>query len=161
MEPVLRVISGEDWAAFRSLRLRALADSPTAFGATLAEAEAQPESVWRERAGGPGPLLMAFDGDDPVAMGGLFVPEGAGEAFVWGMWTAPEARGHGLGARLLRELLDHARRLGRTVSLHVTEGNDGARRLYEAHGFTGTGEREPLREGSDLRIERLERPAGD
>lgn len=155
MEPVLRVISGDDWVAFRSLRLRALADSPTAFGATLAEAEAQPEAVWRSRAEGPGPLLLAFAGDDPVAMGGLFVPAEADEAFVWGMWVAPEARGQGLGARVLRELLEHARRLGRTVSLHVTDGNDGARRLYEAHGFVGTGEREPLREGSDLRIERL------
>lgn len=155
MEPVLRVISGDDWAAFRSLRLRALADSPTAFGAVLADVEAQPEAMWRDRADGPGPLLMGFDGDEPVAMGGLFVPADSPDAFVWGMWVAPEARGQGLGARVLRELLEHARRLGRTVSLHVTDGNDGARRLYEAHGFVGTGEREPLREGSDLRIERL------
>jgi hypothetical protein len=31
---------------------------------------------------------------------------------------------------------------------HVTEGNDAARRLYEQCGFEGTGQWEPLREGS-------------
>ena len=155
MAPELRIVSGEDWEAFRVLRLRALADAPTAFGATLAEAEAQPESVWRSRADGPGPLVMAYDGDVPVAMGGLFVPPDSVESFVWGMWVAPEARGCGLGARILAALVDHARGLDRSVLLHVTEGNDAARRLYEAHGFVGTGEWQPLREGSDLRIEAL------
>ena len=155
MAPELRTVSGDDWADVRTLRLRALVDAPTAFGATLAEAESQPESVWRSRSDGPGPLVMAYDEDVPVAMGGLFVPEGSSEAYVWGMWVAPEARGHGLGTRLLAVLVDHARRLDRTVLLHVTEGNDAARRLYEAHGFAGTGEWQPLREGSELRIETL------
>jgi ribosomal protein S18 acetylase RimI-like enzyme len=88
-------------------------------------------------------------------MGGLFAPEDAGDAFVWGMWVAPEARGRGLGQSILRTLLEHAEQLGRTVLLHVTAGNDGARRLYEANGFEPTGEWEPLREGSPLQIELL------
>ena len=155
MEPELRVISGQDWAVFRALRLQALADSPTSFGATRAEAESHPEMVWRDRAGGPGPVVMAFHDDVPVAMGGLYAPEESREAFIWGMWVAPDWRGHGLGARILGELLDWGQRLNRIVALHVTEGNDGARRLYESHGFTSTGEWQPLREGSDLRIETL------
>jgi GNAT superfamily N-acetyltransferase len=155
MEPELRVISGDDWAVFRALRLRALADSPDAFGATLAEAAANPEAIWRDRAEGPGPLLMAFRDKSPVAMGGLHAPENSQEAFVWGMWVDPDSRGQGLGARILRELLDWTRRLDRAVALHVTEGNDGARRLYEAHAFASTGEWQPLREGSEVRVETL------
>ena len=51
---------------------------------------------------------------------------------VWGMWTAPEARGRGHARALLDRLVDHARARGvTTVELHVTEGNDTARRLYE------------------------------
>ncbi len=89
-------------------------------------------------------------------MGGLYTPEGSGEAFVWGMWVEPEWRGRGLGGRILRELVDGADQRGRAVFLHVTEGND-ARRLYEAHGFVSTGEWQPLREGSAVRMETLRR----
>ena len=151
----LRTITPDDWAVFRELRLRALADAPDAFSVTLAEAADNPESVWRDRAAGPGPIVMAFEGGHAVAMGGAHVPEGSADVFVWGMWVAPEARGHGLGGRVLADLLDRVRPQGRTVWLHVTEGNDGARRLYEAHGFVPTGEWQPLREGSDVRIETL------
>lgn len=154
-QPELRVISGADWAALKAIRLRALADAPDAFGITLAEATANPPEVWRERADGPGPLVLASAGERPVAMGGLHAPEGASEAMVWGMWVEPEWRGRGLAAGILRELLGWASRHDRSVSLHVTEGNDGARRLYEAHGFVATGEWEPLRAGSHLRIESL------
>lgn len=152
METELRVVSPRDWEDFKAIRLRALADSPTSFGATLAEATAQPDTAWRDRLDVPGPTIITYLGEIPVAMGGLFVPEGASDAFIWGMWVAPEARGRGLGQAILRELLGHADRLGRNVLLHVTEGNDGARRLYEANGFVSTGEWEPLREGSNLRI---------
>ena len=155
MEPELRVASPGDWEDFRAVRLRALEDSPTAFGATLAEAAAHPDDVWRDRLGGPGPTLLAYVDGGPAAMGGLFAPEDSAEAFVWGMWVAPEARGQGLGRAILGELVRHAEELDRSVLLHVTEGNDGARRLYESHGFAPTGEWEPLREGSDLRIELL------
>lgn len=149
----LLVITPDDWADFRAIRLRALADAPDAFGATLTEARAAPDALWRERAGGPGPLVLSYDDAVPAAMGGLFVPDGSAEAFVWGMWTAPEARGRGLASGILRELLIHAEVARRAVSLHVTEGNDAARRLYETHGFVATGEREPLRVGSAVRIE--------
>lgn len=53
MDVQLRVISPQDWAVFRALRLRALADSPLAFGVTLAEATANAEPMWRDRAGEP------------------------------------------------------------------------------------------------------------
>jgi GNAT superfamily N-acetyltransferase len=98
---------------------------------------------------------MAFQEADPVAMGGLLAPEHSTEAFIWGMWVAPDWRGQGLGSRILEELLAWGRRLNWIVALHVTEGNGGARRLYETHGFASTGEWQPLREGSDLRMETL------
>ena len=39
----------DDWQEFREIRLRALADAPTAFGMTLADAEQQTEDAWRAR----------------------------------------------------------------------------------------------------------------
>jgi hypothetical protein len=41
------------------------------------------------------------------------------------------------------------------VRLHVTEGNNEARRLYVDRGFQPTGTWEPLREGSSIRVEEL------
>jgi ribosomal protein S18 acetylase RimI-like enzyme len=155
MGVVVRQISGDDWGPFRDLRLRALADSPDAFGITLAEAEKNGEADWRRRAEGPGPSFMAFVDEQPVAMGGLHAPEGSADAFVWGMWVDPEWRGRGLASRILHEVLNRAQRKGCGVVLHVTEGNDRARRLYEAHGFASTGEWAPLRDGSELRIEMM------
>ena len=151
----------DDWREFRRIRLRALADAPTAFGVLLADAEQQAEDTWRARLGSGEPILAVRDGDGLVAMGGGWrSPEDRGRMMVWGMWTAPEARGRGHARDLLGRLLEHARAQGvPTVELHVTEGNDGARRLYEDCGFVATGEWEPLREGSELRIELLRRSA--
>ena len=44
--------------------------------------------------------------------------------------------------------------------LSVTESNAAARAFYEAEGFVESGERRPLREGSDLLVVRMSRPLG-
>jgi GNAT superfamily N-acetyltransferase len=46
----------------------------------------------------------------------------------------PEHRGKGLGAALLRDLLDEAARAGKPVSIHVEKFNP-AKRLYHRLGF--------------------------
>jgi RimJ/RimL family protein N-acetyltransferase len=151
-----------DWREFRDIRLRALGDAPDAFSMTLADAEHLTEDGWRRRLSTPDPILVVRDGGTPIAMAGGWVPsEQHDQMVVWGMWTAPEARGHGHARSLVAWLLDWAsQRDITTVELHVTEGNDAARRLYEQCGFEATGEWEPLREGSDLRIELLRRSRG-
>lgn len=150
----MRAIGADDWADLREVRLRALADAPDAFGATLAAAESQPESFWRERAGSAGLTLLVWEDARPVAMGGIHAPT-PGTGMVWGMWTAPEARGKGHGSRILDELLAWARRERLEVRLQVTEDNESARRLYIDRGFESTGEWAPLREGSPVRAEQL------
>lgn len=48
----------------------------------------------------------------------------------------PEARGRGLGRRLVRRVLDHARRCGdRRIVLDTASDLAAARALYAAHGF--------------------------
>jgi hypothetical protein len=46
------------------------------------------------------------------------------------------------------------------AQLWVTEGNGPATMLYQANGFSFTGAREMLREGSDLKRVRMERRLG-
>jgi predicted GNAT family acetyltransferase len=65
------------------------------------------------------------------------------------MWTEPAHRGRGHARRILDALIPP----GTAAQLDVNVANDGARTAYERYGFVGTGELEPLRPGSDQRIE--------
>ncbi len=155
MSTELRRVTTDDWALLRDVRLRALADAPDAFGSTLAQARETTDDGWRQRAANGGLTLIALDDGAPVAMGGALAWDDRPTAFVWGMWTDPAARGRGVGAQLLDALVAWCRASYDEVRLHVTEGNDGARRLYTSRGFEPTGTWEPLREGSSLQIEEL------
>jgi DNA-binding MarR family transcriptional regulator/GNAT superfamily N-acetyltransferase len=54
----------------------------------------------------------------------------------------PDARGLGIGRRLVRRVLDHARALGeRRVVLDTASDLDAARAIYAAHGFVKTAHR--------------------
>jgi len=145
----------EDWETFKDVRLRALADSPDAFGVLLADVQDRPEEEWRERLTATNPTFAVIEEDRPVAMAGGFAVPDSDVAMVWGMWTAPEARGQGHGRALLAEVVAWGLSLDRDVHLHVTEGNAVARALYVGAGFEPTGEWHPLREGATLRIEEM------
>jgi predicted GNAT family acetyltransferase len=148
-EPVLRRLTPEDWAVLRDVRLRALADAPDAFGSTLEREQDLDEREWRRRVVRP-VYVVEVDGR-PVAMAGTFDNNGAVQ--VWGMWTDPAHRGAGHGRALLDALIGGAVADGSRVTLHVNVANAGARAFYERCGFVGTGELEPLRPGSEQRIE--------
>jgi [ribosomal protein S18]-alanine N-acetyltransferase len=64
----------------------------------------------------------------------------------------PEARGAGLGRRLIQDLLAQARDSGvAQMFLEVREGNDPALRLYRAAGFDPIGRRARYYRGRDGR----------
>lgn len=153
MAPEVRRLSPDDWEMLRDIRLRALADTPDAFGSTLEREHDLPEKQWRRRL--VRPVMVVLDGERPVSMAGAFAD--GGRLQVWGMWTEPGYRGRGHARTLLDALLGDAIASGQPVSLHVNTTNAGARAFYESYGFVGTGELEPLRPGSDQRIELMRR----
>jgi GNAT superfamily N-acetyltransferase len=145
MAPLVRPVRPEEWPALRDLRLRALAADEDAFGDTLARARAQPEEGWR---------AYAFDGPDSVTFvaesGGGFLGMARGRVHgadggLYGMWVAPEARGAGLGRRLVEAVVGWARtRALGALGLDVSEERIPAVALYRACGFVPTGKRTPL-----------------
>ena len=147
---IVRRIRAEEWEQLRTIRLRALADAPMAFGSTLADEQAQPDAFWRRRAaeGGADNDLATCIAERDGAWVGLGVcvlragGAGARPAWVFSMWVDPAVRRQGTAQALLRVLAGWARERGADVlNLHVTETNAPAIALYERLGFRATGAR--------------------
>jgi ribosomal protein S18 acetylase RimI-like enzyme len=140
----VRRLGPDDWETFRDIRLRSLADAPDAFGSTLEREQAFGEDDWRRRLTGP---VYVVEDPRPVSIGGVF--DNQGTPHIWGMWTDPDHRGRGHARAILDALIP----AGTDAQLDVNVTNGDARIVYERYGFVGTGRLEPLRPGSDQRIE--------
>jgi len=88
---------------------------------------------------GPRSTYFVVEMDGKVVGGAGIGPLAGGDddtAELRKMYFLPEARGHGMGERLLRHLLDLARKHGYArVYLETLTGMDAAQRLYERVGF--------------------------
>jgi GNAT superfamily N-acetyltransferase len=154
----VRVLDGDDWAAWRDIRLRALRDSPAAFASTYDRERSFTEADWRGRLEDPDSVsVLAYDDEVPLAMGAAF-PDLPGLLHVVAMWVEPAARGRGGAHAVLDAIEDWARPRGRRLHLHVNTTNLPARTVFERHGFVGTGETRPMRDGSDEIMERMVLP---
>ena len=146
----IRPLAPADFAAYRSVRLRALAEHPDAFTSSAAEeASAEGDARMAQRLS-PTPhsphdgVLGAFHGATLVGTVGLTVDMRAKarhRGHVVGMYVVPEHKGKGIGHALLAAQIERARGVPglAALTLTVTAGNDGARRLYERAGFTVVG----------------------
>ena len=153
LTPEVRQIRADEGLKLRAVRLRALADAPTAFGSTLAQEEKFPERVWHERAGGGavGADRVTFVAEQEeqwigIATGLARDPEEPNDPrpLLVGMFVAPEARRCGVGAALVRAVVRWARERRATgLSLWVTSTNSSAIELYVKCGFRPTGETKP------------------
>ncbi len=157
----IRSISGDEWRLWRSLRLRAVEESPNAFRSTLGEESAEADEWWRDLIGKTaehprGLLLVAEADSDPVGM--LFgrIDEDKEVLDVGAMWVDPEVRRMGIGRGLMDAAIEWAKSAGAVrAELWVTLGNEAAEKLYAKAGFGPTGDIEPLRPGSEFDVERL------
>jgi ribosomal protein S18 acetylase RimI-like enzyme len=151
----VRFATADDWTTWRDLRLRALRDTPSAFGSTHERESGFTEEDWRNRLGDPDAVsVLARVGGAPVGMGGGF-QDLPGFLHVVAMWTAPAHRGLGVGTAVLAALRGWADERGLRLHLDVNITNAGARALYERSGYVGTGELRPLRPGSSELLERM------
>jgi RimJ/RimL family protein N-acetyltransferase len=138
----LRTIDANDAAAFRALRLAALAECPTAFSSSYEEECDIPlaETAQRLAPDHNRAIFGAFDGPGLVATVGLQREsrrKRAHKAIIWGVYVAPSFRGRGLGRKLLERALTHARSMPdlMQVTLGVNTANKAAIALYESVGF--------------------------
>jgi ribosomal protein S18 acetylase RimI-like enzyme len=136
-------------AAYKAVRLRALLDTPTAFGSTHAKEAQLSDDDWQRRAarldGDRAVGYLAVDDQEPCGIAAGFLDSNdAGKAHLVSMWVAPTHRNRGVGRRLVDEAAGWARSRGaRTLCLMVTSSNQAATAFYERLGFAKTGRTEP------------------
>ncbi|MEL6478414.1 MAG: GNAT family N-acetyltransferase [Pseudomonadota bacterium] len=137
----LEPLPPDGWPRYRAIRLRALADAPEAFASTLAEETAFAAETWRARLCPGAVTLLATAGARDVGMARGEAWHGLpGRVGLFGMWVAPEARGKGIGKRLVLGIIAWARDEGfETLALDVADTNAPAIALYESCGFAPTG----------------------
>ena len=159
----VRAASPDQWQRVRELRLRALQDSPDAFGSTLERERGNGESEWRAWVSGwegaDNGLFVAVAKEVWVGMAVGSHEHGKDHTHLYGMWVEPDSRRHAVGSLLVEAVLDWSRGRGAAaVELGVTEANPGARAFYRRMGFDETGEVYPLREGSSVTVAVMRRP---
>jgi GNAT superfamily N-acetyltransferase len=145
-EPSVRVQRAvdADWHVLRALRLAALADSPEAFGSTLAAEASYQEDQWRHWTRTAG-IFVAYRGTEPVGLAAGVDGAEPGERRVISAWVKPAHRSAGVGAAVIAAVVAWARAEGAsTLSLWVTRANLSARRLYANRGFVASGRTKPL-----------------
>ena len=142
-----------DWEEYRALRLEMLADTPSAFAETLANAQGRDEAEWRMRAArgeaSDQVLVIAIDNSSGRwvgSMGGFIAsgPDVTGPLLV-GVYVSPDFRGRSLGvaAAMLSEVEAWAATIDRMLHLHVHEDNPRALAFYQRSGYRLTGKTEP------------------
>lgn len=153
--PSVRVFGSHEWHVYRDLRLRALTDSPDAFGSTLSQEQRRGDEEWSARlavgaASGKDLPLVAEVSSKPVGLAwARIAASDRVTANLYQMWVDPAFRGLGAGRMLLDTVVAWGRSCNvQTLLLGVSRGDTPATRLYVSAGFEPTGVPEPLRPGS-------------
>jgi len=142
----VRVLTEQDAAAYFTLRLAGLRESPRAFGTSASEYEARPlASVEARLRPHPDTLTVgAFDGGELVGTAALARETGLKtrhKAFVLAVYVAPPARGRGVARAVMTHLITQARAMPglEQLMLAVSSTQTSARSLYAGLGFVTFG----------------------
>jgi len=139
----VELLTAEQWARARELRLASLRDSAHAFGGNLETESAHSESEWRAKFETLNYLVASVDGVDSAIMT-VENLKGDFDATAWvgGCWSSPQYRGVGLLKAMMKFVDEHAQEKGwQRQGLGVWEDNFSAIAAYEKLDFVVMGER--------------------
>jgi ribosomal protein S18 acetylase RimI-like enzyme len=134
----LRRLDAGDLASYREIRLEALRDHPTAFGASYEAVAERPDSYFLEGLADMA-VFGAFSADGRQIGLAAFMRNGGQKQMHRGdliqMYVRPEARRTGASLGLVETVFEHARSLVVQLHLGVATENTAAIRLYKKAGF--------------------------
>jgi ribosomal protein S18 acetylase RimI-like enzyme len=146
---IIKSITSASWVSLKEVRLRALADTPLAFGSTFEQESQLTDADWQERAAKwtseRSASYLAWDGNHACGIAAGFLDlDNPATAHLISMWVAPTHRRQAVGRLLVNGVIDWARlRQVVALKLMVTSSNDDALRFYQNMGFVKTGRLEP------------------
>ncbi|MCJ2371440.1 GNAT family N-acetyltransferase [Pseudomonas sp. RGM 3321] len=152
MTLIYRQLTPADAPAYRAMMLEAYDRHPDAFTSDVTEREVLPLAWWEKRlddsAGATEMVFAAVEDGHLLGVAGLCVEtrkKARHKSTLFGMYVPLAHRNRGIGARLVRNVLDHAGTRAEllVVQLTVTQGNTEAVGLYKRMGFVTFG-LEPL-----------------
>ncbi len=149
--PTVRRISASESHALKAVRLRALSDSPGAFGMTFESEAAVTDTEWQSRAetganASSNAIWVVEDqvGEPFLGMARLAPPDYPDNSHhlfeLASMWIDASLRGSGIADLLVQAVITEARGIGQpSIGLWVHKSNVRAQRLYERNGFVPSG----------------------
>ena len=127
-------VTKDEWEKLKDLRLRALADSPRAFGSTLEGTKDKPEETWLKQI--ENTYTYAIEAEGQFVALAVFRKDDDGVWTINGVWTDPKFRRRGLSKKLFSEILKQAEELSvKTIELSVNATQSDAIELYKQSGF--------------------------
>lgn len=142
----VRILGEDEWERYRKVRLAALQEAPEAFVARFEDEASYDDDFWRERMI-RARRIVAERGEEPVGLVCVGLhnddPE-TGEVF--GLWTAPTARGEHIAWGLVSVAGRKAAEDGcRLLYFWAPSDNASAVGFASSFGFRPTEERRPVR----------------
>jgi GNAT superfamily N-acetyltransferase len=136
----LDLLTADEGARLRAIRLRALRDAPDAFGASLDEATARSPEGWAKQVVDLPTFVAVREGVDVGMVRCARDSASGGIAWLISMWVAPRMRRQGVGGALVDAVIGWARANGVSrLLLDVADHNSPAIELYARKGFVPNG----------------------
>jgi len=142
-----RILTPDDGAAWRNIRLEALENDPEAFGASVEAHHKLADDEIRSRLAvdmAERFVIGVFADGELVGTAGFVREPGLKERHkgrVWGVYLRASHRGSGVGRRMMTLLLEHARRIDglEQINISVAATQTAATALYRSLGCVSYG----------------------
>jgi ribosomal protein S18 acetylase RimI-like enzyme len=147
MEIEVRFLTSAEAAEWLRLRVEALKLAPEAFSASLEEYQSLSLDEVKKRLWSDGDAFVvdAFQESRLIGMAGFYRekgPKSRHKGRVWGVYVTPNARGAGIGRRMMQALLNRGGAIEGVEQVLLSGGitQEPAIRLYRSLGFDSFGE---------------------
>ncbi len=149
----IRVLTHNDTAEYKRIRLESLQKDPEAFNSSYEEESAQPDTFFSDRIMQSDCTVAvgAFIENRLIATASFFRFKSSRlyhKGYVVGVYVAEGYRGQGIGKKVVAFLIDNVRAYNdiSKLQLRVSPDNEAAKRVYMSCGFEKEGlERDAMR----------------